>query len=220
MPTPETAPAATPTTGGYQLQGTLLEACTCNVLCPCWIGEDPDGGTCQSIMAYHLDGGTIDGVDVSGLTLAAVVFIPGNVLAGNWKQAVFVDDRATDEQEQALLAAFGGALGGPLGDLAGLVGERLAVTRAPISHEIHEGRGTIQVGGDAAVAAMEPYRGPDGSVTTLNNSIFSTVPGSPAWVGKSSHFAVKLPEHGWTFQVEGRNAIQSDWAIDYQGNGA
>ena len=139
MSTSETAPAVAPTTGGYRLQGTLLEACTCDVLCPCWIGEDPDGGTCQSIMAYHLDSGIIDGVDVGGLTLAAVVFIPGNVLAGNWKQAVFVDDRATDEQEQALLAAFSGALGGPLGDLAQLVGERLAVTRAPISHEIVEG---------------------------------------------------------------------------------
>jgi hypothetical protein len=220
MSTSETASAAAPTTGGYQLKGTLLEACTCDVLCPCWIGEDPDAGTCQSIMAYHLDSGTIDGVDVSGLTLAAVVFIPGNVLAGNWKQAVFVDDRATDQQEQALLAAFGGALGGPLGDLAQLVGERLSVTRAPISHEIEEGKGAIRVGGDAAVAEMEPYRGPDGSVTTLNNSIFSTVPGSPAWVGKSSRFAVNLPEHGWTFQVEGRNAIQSDWAIDYRGNGA
>ena len=220
MSTSEPAPAAAPTTGGYQLQGTLLESCTCDVLCPCWIGEDPDGGTCQSIMAYHLDSGTIDGIDVSGLTLAAVVFIPGNVLAGNWKQAVFVDDRATAEQERALLAAFGGTLGGPLGDLAQLVGERLAVTRAPISHEIVEGKGTIRVGDDAAVAEMEPYRGPDGSVTTLNNSIFSTVPGSPAWVGKSSRFAVKLPQHGWTFEVEGRNAIQSDWAIDYRGNGA
>src|ERR671931_132956 len=143
MATPQTAPAAMSTSGGYQLQGTLLEACTCDVLCPCWIGEDPDGGTCQSIMAYHLDGGTIDGVNVSGLTLAAVVFIPGNVLAGNWKQAVFVDDRASEEQEQALLAAFGGVLGGPLGDLAQLIGERLAVTRAPISHEGVEGKGTI-----------------------------------------------------------------------------
>ena len=171
-------------------------------------------------MAYHLDSGTIEGVDVSGLTLAAVVFIPGNVLAGHWKQAVFVDDRATTEQEQALLAAFSGGLGGPLGDLAQLVGERLAATRAPIAHEIHEGRGTIRIGGDAAFAEMDPYRGPDGSVTTLNNSIFSTVPGSPAWVGKSSRFAVNLPEQGWTFQVEGRNAIQSDWAIDYRGNGA
>ena len=75
---------ATVETVAYEVEGSLLEACSCNVLCPCWIGEDPDHGTCDSINAYHLDSGTIRGVDVSGLTLANVVFIPGNVLAGNW----------------------------------------------------------------------------------------------------------------------------------------
>ena len=27
---------------GYHLEGRLLEVCDCRVLCPCWIGEDPD----------------------------------------------------------------------------------------------------------------------------------------------------------------------------------
>ena len=66
MATTDTSPAAT--SQGYQLEGSLLEACSCNVLCPCWIGEDPDQGTCDSINAYHLDSGTIHGVDVSGLS--------------------------------------------------------------------------------------------------------------------------------------------------------
>src|SRR6476660_7777540 len=26
---------------GYELHGTLLEACSCGVLCPCWIGGIP-----------------------------------------------------------------------------------------------------------------------------------------------------------------------------------
>jgi len=26
----------------YNLKGRLLEVCNCRVLCPCWIGEDPD----------------------------------------------------------------------------------------------------------------------------------------------------------------------------------
>ena len=26
----------------YHLEGSLLEVCDCRVLCPCWIGEDPD----------------------------------------------------------------------------------------------------------------------------------------------------------------------------------
>jgi hypothetical protein len=207
-------------TAGYQFQGTLLEACNCDVLCPCWIGEDPDNGTCQSVIAYNLDSGTIDGVDVSGLTLASVVFIPGNVLAGNWQQLVFVDDKATDEQEEALLNAFSGKLGGPLADLAQLVGEQRGVVRAPISHEVSEGRGTLRIGDDTVVAEMEPYRGADGSITTLQNSIFSTVPGSPAWVGKAGKFAVNLPDQGWTFEFHGRNAIQSDWQIDYRGEAA
>jgi hypothetical protein len=207
-------------TAGYQFQGTLLEACNCDVLCPCWIGEDPDNGTCQSVIAYNLDSGTIDGVDVSGLTLASVVFIPGNVLAGNWQQLVFVDDQATDEQEEALLNAFSGKLGGPLADLAQLVGEQRGVVRAPISHEVSEGRGTLRIGDDTVVAEMEPYRGADGSITTLQNSIFSTVPGSPAWVGKAGKFAVNLPDQGWTFEFHGRNAIQSDWQIDYRGEAA
>ena len=55
-------------TMAYDLQGSLLEVCSCNVLCPCWIGVDPDGGDCQSVVAYHFDRGLIRGVDVSGLT--------------------------------------------------------------------------------------------------------------------------------------------------------
>src|SRR5947207_2259001 len=72
-------------TMGYQLEGRLLEVCNCEVLCPCWIGEDADNGTCDSVQAWHIDQGTIDGVDVSGRTVAIAAFIPGNVLKGNWK---------------------------------------------------------------------------------------------------------------------------------------
>jgi hypothetical protein len=103
---------------GYDLEGSLLEVCTCDVLCPCWIGEDPDGGDCLSVVAYHFDRGTIRGVDVGGLTLVSTVHIPGNVLAGNWKQVVIVDDSASEEQADAMLDAFTGKLGGPLADLA------------------------------------------------------------------------------------------------------
>ena len=220
MATADTAVEPQSASAIYQFQGTLLEACNCDVLCPCWIGEDPDNGTCSSVVAYHLDSGTIRGVDVSGLTLANVVFIPGNVLAGNWKAFLYVDERASDEQLQALVDAFSGKLGGPLADLAQLIGDQLGVVRAPISHEVVEGRGTLRVGDDTVVAEMEPYRGADGSITTLQNSIFSTVPGSPAWVGKADRFAVNLPEYGWTYEFSGRNAIQSDWAIDYRGEAA
>jgi hypothetical protein len=214
MATTQEAPATK--AAGYRLEGSLLEVCSCETLCPCWIGEDPDYGTCQSVVAYHLDRGDIGGVDVGGLTLVSVVHIPGNVLAGNWRQLVFVDESATEAQEAALLAAFGGDAGGPLADLAQLIGERVAVERAPISHEIVDGAGTLTVG-DKIHCAMHPYVGPDGSTTKLLDSIFSTVPGSPAYVAKADSQRVEIPEHGYTWSYEGKNAIQSDWKIDYSG---
>jgi hypothetical protein len=64
-------------------------------------------------------------------------------------------------------------------------------------------------------AEMDPYRGPDGSITTLQNSVFSTVPGSPAWVAKASVNRVNLPRYGMTWEYEGRNAIQSEWKMEY-----
>jgi len=203
----------------YDLQGTLLEACSCGVLCPCWVGEDPDGGMCDAFIAYHFDAGTVRGVDVGGLSIVNVVHIPGNVLTpGSWKVAIFVDERATDEQLQALVDAYGGKLGGPLADLAGLVGEVLDVRRARIRHEIRDGAGTLEVD-DFVSAEMAPFRSGEGSTTTLRDSIFSTVPGTPAYVSKASRNTVNLPQFGMQWSFEGRNAIQADYRITFAGEG-
>ena len=196
----------------YDLEGRLLEVCDCNVLCPCWIGEDPDNGTCQSALAYHIDQGSIDGVDVSGRTYAIASFIPGNVLAGNFRIIRYVDDGCTPEQEAVLLAAFRGEKGGPLADLAKLVGEEVDARRAPITFTVDEGKGTLAIG-DAVLAEMAPYRGPTGQVTTLVESIFSTIPGAPAYVSKASRFRMVQPEIGVDLDIADHNAIQGTFRL-------
>jgi len=198
----------------YALHGTLIEACSCGVNCPCWIGEDPDLGEGFAIVAYHIDDGRIQDVDVSGLSMVFAAHIPGNVLAGNWEVVALVDDQANTAQRDALLAAFTAQLGGPLADVYQLIGTVKGVEDVPISHQVVGGAGTLNIPG-IIEADMEPYRGPDGSVTTLQNSIFSTVPGSPAWVSKATRHRVNLPQYGMTWEYEGRNAIQADWHMEY-----
>jgi hypothetical protein len=197
----------------YVLQGTLLEACNCKVLCPCWIGEDPDNGTCDTFLAYHIDQGTIGDIDVSGLTLVAAAHIPGNILKGNFRAVHLVDERATPAQFEALSQAFQGHLGGPLADLAALIGEYLGMFPATIEYQLHEGQGSIAIAGKLR-SVMAPYKGPDGSTTTLRDSIFSTIPGSPAWVSKASETMVHLPEHGMEWSVRDRNAIQGQFLFE------
>lgn len=200
----------------YSVTGSLLEACSCGTLCPCWIGEDPDQGDCLAFNLYKFDSGHIKGIDVSGLNLVNVVHIPGNVLQGNWKVVMLVDDRASAEQKNAIVSMFKGELGGPISDLVGLIGEVLAIEDAPIQAELVGGVGTVTIPG-ILDSKMEPYRGPDGTVTTLRDSIFSTVPGSPAWVSKAAINKVNLPQHGMVWEFENRNAIQADWKMEHVG---
>ena len=198
----------------YKLEGKLLEVCNCNVLCPCWIGEDPDNGTCDTVVAYHIDQGTIDGTNVSGLTLALAAFIPGNILQGNWSVAVFVDDKSTQQQQEALLNVCTGKLGGPVADLAKLVGKVVTVQRAPITFTVSEGEGTLKIG-DAVDAAMAPYKGATGNLTTLNESVFSTIPGSPAYVSKASKYRRNTKQYGLAdVNLQNSNAIQGAFRFE------
>jgi hypothetical protein len=192
----------------YELEGQLLEVCTCKVLCPCWIGEAPDGdGTCQSINSWNVEKGTISGVDVSGLTIAGVNHIPGPVLQGNWKVIYFVDDKATQQQHQALVDVWTGKLGGPVKDLVGLYGKILAVEKASILFKVQQGKGHLKIGSDFE-AEMEPFVGATGQVTKLQDTAFSTIPGAPAYVAKAAYYRAKNAALGFDIDIKGHNAIQ------------
>ena len=95
----------------------------------------------------------VQGVDVSDRCICVSVHIPGNVLAGNWKAAVLVDDRCSEEQQAALLNVFTGQLGGAVADLAALIGEVVAVERVPITFDVVEGKGHISDRGRGGGAA-------------------------------------------------------------------
>jgi hypothetical protein len=194
----------------YDVEGVILEACSCFAPCPCWIGEDPHGGTCDSFVAYRINRGTIRGIDVSGLAVAFVARIPGNVLKGNWSAAVYVADRATPQQKAAILDVWTGKCGGPLADLARLVSEIKGVHDAPIEFRLEKGKGTLRVGRQVE-AEMAPYTDARGTPTTISNTIFSTIPGSPAYVAKATHHRVNIPEHGMQWTFENRNAIQGSF---------
>jgi len=197
----------------YHLEGRLLEVCNCRVLCPCWIGEDPDNGTCDTIVAWRIDTGTVDGVDVGGNTIAAVAHVPGSILQGNWTAAIYVDDHASKAQEAALLEVYTGQAGGPVADLAKLIGPVVSVERAPIRFDVVGGKGTLAIGKET-YAELVPYQGPTGTTTTLSETVFSTVPGAPVFVGKAPTYRSKNAALDVELNIKDRNALQSTFVFD------
>jgi hypothetical protein len=118
----------------WSLEGSYFETCSCDLMCPCNMSFD-HGATydyCRVVLVFNIRQGTIEGTDVSGLKVAAVVDSPKVMTEGNWRLGLFIDETATDLQAELLTAVLGGQKGGPMEALAPLVGQMLGVERAPI----------------------------------------------------------------------------------------
>jgi hypothetical protein len=184
----------------YRLHGFFYEACDCYTICPCWLGNNPDGGECTGVFAWQVEKGTIDGVEVSGLRTVSVSYHSGRREGARQRVMIFVDDRATRQQADVLASAFGGRLGGPLKELADLQGELLGVERAAISLR-REGRFTVLTVDDRILVEGTTSEGPSRRPMMLNDGKLSQVLGSPATVGESGRFRVGLSALGMELDV-------------------
>jgi hypothetical protein len=197
----------------YQLEGRMLEVCSCNTVCPCFVGEAPDDGICDVTVAWHIDKGTVESVDVTGCTIAAIAHIPGKPLDGNWRAAVYIDDGASEDQEAAILNVFTGKLGGPIADVARLIGEVVGVERTSITFNAENGKGNLKIG-DIADAEMEPYVAANGTVATLSNTLFSGSPGASALLGSAPRYRAKHAEVGIDVDLAGHSAVECSFVFE------
>ena len=203
-------------TAPYQLHGTFYEACDCNVICPCWLGGDPDEGECTGVFAWEVEQGSIDEVDVSGLRAVSVSQHLGPREEAKQRVVIFVDERATRQQADAMAAAFSGRLGGPLQQLADILGELLAVETAAIDLR-REGRLTTLTVGHHIRIEGSTREGPSGRPVTLNDGRLSDVLGARAEVGASGRFRVGLADHGMEVDLRGRSTMSGRFSYVHSG---
>lgn len=197
----------------YELTGYLTEVCTCDAVCPCFAARDPDGGACAFSWVIDLERGRVGETDVGGLRLGFLGSFEGNPLEAQVRMAVYVDDRASDEQEEALLAAFTGQLGGSLAEVAALIGEVVSVERAPIHSDVVEGTGAFSIG-DVAHAEVAALTTPGGTPMRITDMPMSPYFGSPGHPGVPRAHGVDAPEAGYRFR--GNSSMQT--RIHYVGS--
>jgi FtsP/CotA-like multicopper oxidase with cupredoxin domain len=190
----------------YKLAGLFYEACDCFTVCPCWLSHAPDGGECTGVFAWEIARGSIDGVDVTGLLAVSVSQHQGSRDEAQQRVVIFVDDRASRQQADALAAAFSGRLGGPLQELSDILGELVAVERAPIAIR-REGRLTTLTVDHRIRVEGTTNEGPSGRSMLLNNGRLSQVLGTPAAIGESGRFRVGLGRHGLDIELRGRSTM-------------
>ena len=127
-----------------------METCSCELMCPCNLSFD-HGATydfCRVVLTFNIHEGEVEGTDIGGCKVAIIADTPKVMTEGNWRLGVFIDEEASDEQEEKLVGVFTGRLGGPMAGIAPLVGEVLGVQRAKIDIQDDGLRHSVRVGDD------------------------------------------------------------------------
>lgn len=153
----------------YHLTGTFIEACNCEVICPCWVDDTPDEEFCAGLFAWRLGAGSeIEGIDVSDGVVVSVTVHGDARRGGTSESALYVSDTLPAAAVPHLIEAFAGRGGGPLGRLAGVTGE-------------------VVDQGTARVALTPRGRAWEVSVRSATGARLVTVDGSPKQFDGSAH---------------------------------
>ncbi len=120
----------------WHVEGTYFENCNCDFACPCTVtpGEPATGDRCTFLVAFNIQRGEIEGVDVGGRAVAWLAETPKKMGDGNWRVGWIIDDQASKEQFDNLSALFTGKLGGPMADLVPAFGAILGIEQQPIEY--------------------------------------------------------------------------------------
>jgi hypothetical protein len=116
-----------------------------------------------------VDAGEINGTDVSGMKVAAVVDWPGAMMAGNGTGRLYFDVETSPEQRDVMNALIGGKLGGGFSRIPELVVRVLDPKLAPI-RKASDPDGTSLIVGDYGRAVIKPMRSSNGDPPRLQGA--------------------------------------------------
>ncbi|UKA60729.1 DUF1326 domain-containing protein [Arthrobacter sp. FW306-2-2C-D06B] len=196
----------------WHVEGTYFENCNCDMVCPCstsGLTAPADNDRCNVALAFHVDTGEVNGVDVGGLTVCVVADTPALMSDGGWKLGVLMDAAASPEQAEALGAVFGGQLGGPMEGLTPLIGEMAGMESLDIAYTEDGRMHQVRVG-SAVDMAVEDFVSPM-DATGLGVKVSGVgFPADTLAAGTSS--TARVDVFGMSWDNAGKNSFSAPFA--------
>ena len=194
----------------FVVEGNYFEVCNCDVSCNCvWLGPASQDH-CDLLLAWHVTSGNKDGVDLSGLNVVMAVHSPKQMTDGGWKVALYLDDRASAEQSEALGAVFSGGAGGHLAALGPLIGEVAGVAPATITFEKTGGSLHAEVTGALSMSSDQVAGMDSREPAVIANAPFGAVT-QPVRQARSKDVSY----HGhWSADFSGTNSFVTDFRYE------
>lgn len=93
----------------WEIEADELVSCNCAYGCPCQFNALPTYGDCHALAGFQINRGHFGETQLDGLRAVAVMQWPGPIHEGSGKAFIIVDQRADEQQRQALLTILSGA---------------------------------------------------------------------------------------------------------------
>ena len=137
-----------------------LQSCNCDYGCPCEFSAPPSPGFCEGLGVWRIDEGEYDGLSLKGTGLGFAAKWPGAIHEGNGTVLLFVDEKASPEQREALLTIGSGQAGGlPFEILATTFSTLLEPRFVPFDFHLDGLKSSARLG-NAFQIALEPIKNP------------------------------------------------------------
>ena len=89
-------------TDQWMLRGAEFSNCNCAWGCPCQFNSPSTHGFCEAVSGGWIEEGHFNGTRLDGLNFVMLLQWPGEIAEGNGRQQVIIDERADDDQREAM----------------------------------------------------------------------------------------------------------------------
>ena len=144
----------------WQVHAYYLDTCNCDWGCPCQFNAKPTHGNCDGIMGFQIREGNYGRVKLDRLSMVLIASWPGAIHEGRGKASFYIDERATDDQFEALSKIITGEVsGGPFEVYRSTFDKMQEPRRARITFQAKGLDSRVKVE-EIAEAWLEPIRNP------------------------------------------------------------
>ena len=144
----------------WNIEADFLQACNCDYGCPCEFSAPPTKGFCEGVGAWRINRGNYGDVKLDGLGFGFAARWPKAIHEGNGTAVIFMDERATPAQRDALGSICSGKAGGlPFELIVQTFSKVLDPQFVSFKFNLNGRNSSVEVG-KAMRVAVEPIRNP------------------------------------------------------------
>jgi hypothetical protein len=199
----------------WSIECDYMESCNCDFGCTCNFSGLPHFGRCEALVGYHIRKGAYGAVPLDGLDLVYAASWPRAIHQGDGTMRVYITDRASEPQRQALADITYGRAGGSgaFAVFASTIRYKLDPEFVTIDMHVSGKRSRFSISGTLAVE-LSPHFDP---LSGKENDAQINLPSGFIW--KTAHAIksnlMKITTANLNFDHSGRNAFYS--VVEYRG---